>query len=587
MPHHYERTEPGWKDQGVVEMVPEQMLVDITVDENEVVDGFKQGLGVGDEHIPVSRVPWRAWGRTFRFWLPVILSLWFALIGLSLVLHRQWSQNEHLPYPIATFTNSLLPEPGRAVTGIFRNRLFWIGLVLVLVYHLNNFAYLWFPDYLVPITRAVDLGPLQKFFPAMIRGGGYRLLVPTIYFTVLGIAFFIPTDVSLAFGLGPFLWATVIGIMANYGILLDQELEGKGWYLALKPKTFVLFGANVGVFLALIYTGRHHYLTVMRQSLGLKSREKQVYAAEKWGARMFFMLMAVFVWQLSRVGIDWQLSVLYALVLIIFYVVMSRLIAETGLFYIQPFFFPCVVLWGIFGIKSLGPGTLLLMQMVSMILVVDPRESLMPFIVNSFKVLEERQVPLGRVARYSALSVVLGLAVALPITLYIQYDFGSVVFDGWADGAVPKFPFDNAVAIKQKLDSQGLLAEAGTRLGWGRFAEMAPNPVCMWAMAAGFVLVVLFTIGRLRFPWWPIHPLIFVTWATEPIWRLCGTFLLGWVVKVMVTKYGGSRLYNRLKPLMIGLIAGEVLGAVFPSIVGAVYYFVTGDTPKSFLVLPG
>jgi hypothetical protein len=266
---------------------------------------------------------------------------------------------------------------------------------------------------------------------------------------------------------------------------------------------------------------------------------------------------------------------------------MSRLIAETGLFYIQPFFFPCVVIWGFFGVHALGPRTLLVLQILSMVLVVDPRESLMPFVTNSLKLLDLRGERLGPVARWSAVSLLVGFAVGLPISLYIQYDMGSAIFCGWADGCVPKFPFDNFVALKQKLAAQGLLETAGQGHGWARFSRIAPDPVCVWSTVAGLVLVLVFAAGRLRCTWWPIHPLIFVTWATEPIWRLCGSFLLGWLLKVTVTKYGGSRLYNRLKPLMIGLIAGEVLGAVFPSIVGAIYYLITRDPPRSFLVLPG
>jgi hypothetical protein len=38
---------------------------------------------------------------------------------------------------------------------------------------------------------------------------------------------------------------------------------------------------------------------------------------------------------------------------------------------------------------------------------------------------------------------------------------------------------------------------------------------------------------------------------------------------------------------MIGLIAGEVLGALFPTLFGVVYYFITNDQPKMFNVIPG
>ena len=211
----------------------------------------------------------------------------------------------------------------------------------------------------------------------------------------------------------------------------------------------------------------------------------------------------------------------------------------------------------------------------------------MPFMTNSLKLLELRNVKLGRTASLCVLALILGLCIGLPITLYIQYDQGSTIWEGWAERSVPLMPFNNAVAVKHKLVAQGALESAEARSGWNRFGALAPNRTCMWAMGAGLGLVLLFAAARLRFTWWPLHPLMFVVWSTYPMRNFCGSFLLGWLAKILITKYGGSRLYNRLKPLMIGLIAGEVLGAIFPSIIGAVYYFVTGDMPKRFQILPG
>ena len=111
------------------------------------------------------------------------------------------------------------------------------------------------------------------------------------------------------------------------------------------------------------------------------------------------------------------------------------------------------------------------------------------------------------------------------------------------------------------------------------FRVLSPLAVCVWCLVAGAVLVLLFTAARLRYPWWPLHPLMFALWATGHIRHFAGAFFLGWVIKVLVTKYGGTRLYGRLKPLMIGLIAGEILGAVLPCIVGAIYYACTGEPP--------
>ena len=45
-------------------------------------------------------------------------------MALSVVVHRQWSTHEHLPYPVASFAEALMPEPGQRLASVFRNRLF-------------------------------------------------------------------------------------------------------------------------------------------------------------------------------------------------------------------------------------------------------------------------------------------------------------------------------------------------------------------------------------------------------------------------------------------------------------------------------
>ena len=586
LPHHYNRVEPGWSEEGVVAMVPKRMLADVSQNEDEALNGFIQGLGLGEEHIGFGNLPWYAWTRTLCFWLPMILALWFGMLGLSLVLHRQWSKHEHLPYPIATFADSLLPAEGQASASIFQNRLFWLGTALVLCVHLNNYAYNWFPHYLVQVPVRINFATLARLFPTFQRGGGTRLFAPVLYFTVIGLAYFLPSDVSFSVGIGPFVWALAAGTLATYGASVDNVLEGSAWYTGLKPRTFILFGANLGVFIAILFTGRHYYLSVLRRAFGLPSRD-DIEVFEVWGLRTFILFTFVFIVELLFIGVDWQVACLYTGILILFYTVMSRLIAETGMFYIQPFFFPCVIIWGLLGSTALGPQMLLILLVLSMVLVIDPRESLMPFMVNSLKLLELRSVKVGRVASLSAAAIVIGLAIALPLTLYFQYDRGYAQWDGWACRAVPMMQFENVVAVKRKLAAQGTLELAGSQRGWARLATASPNLPCMAALATGLALVLIAATCRLRFPWWPIHPVLFLTWATEPIWRMCGAFLLGWLVKTALTKYGGVSVYQKVKPLMIGLIAGEVLGAVFPSIIGAIYFMATGESPVAFLVLPG
>ena len=235
-PHKYNQTEPGWKEQGVVEMTPNKMLVDISKNEDHVLNGFIQGMGTAEKHISFSDIPWYGWKRTLLFWIPILIALWIALIGLSLVLHKQWSDHEHLPYPIASFVDSLLPEQGKARSGIFSKKLFWLGAGLVFVIHMNNYAYQWFPRYIVQIPTVFNFTSFIGITQTLIKGGGWFIYNPRIYFAAVGIAYFLSAEVSLSMGIGPIVYSLACGVLAGYGISVSGSVGGT----KLSMRTFLL-----------------------------------------------------------------------------------------------------------------------------------------------------------------------------------------------------------------------------------------------------------------------------------------------------------------------------------------------------------
>jgi hypothetical protein len=152
---------------------------------------------------------------------------------------------------------------------------------------------------------------------------------------------------------------------------------------------------------------------------------------------------------------------------------------------------------------------------------------------------------------------------------------------------VPKFSFEDNNSVVRTLESQGSLRISDSLSGWERFAHMVPQTSLVIAFSTTFLLVLLFTFLRHRFARWPFHPLIFLVLGTYQSQHLAFSFLVGWAIKKSATKYGGASLYRKLRPLMIGLVAGEVLAGVIPLIIGAIYHQVTGNPPKPFRILPG
>ena len=91
-------------------------------------------------------------------------------------------------------------------------------------------------------------------------------------------------------------------------------------------------------------------------------------------------------------------------------------------------------------------------------------------------------------------------------------------------------------------------------------------------MLVGATVIWLLVMGRNRFLWFPLHPLGFLAAPTFPIRNMWFPIFLGWLVKTLVMKYGGTDTYVKVRPFMIGLILGNIIAMVFWMLVG----FVTG-----------
>lgn len=588
LPHHYARTQPGWSwkdDDGtphsVLDYAPRRMLADAAANDGNALTGFVQGLRLGGEPISLSDVPWHAWRSTLLFWLPLFGLLWVALTGLALVLHRQWSLHEHLPYPLVQFTSAMLPAEDGSASPVFRHRSFWIALVMVLIVHLNNYLYVYYPDVLIEIRRSFGFWPLARLFPTFMRGGGWSLINPQFYFAAVGIAYLLATDVSLAVGLGPFVFKYVAGILAGYGI----SLEG-GTRFSPRIEQGLVYGGYIGFCAAMLYTGRHFYGNVLRRACGLRSSEN-VGPCSVWGMRVFLLGFAVFVADIALLGLDWQLALIYGLLTVIIFAVMGRIIAETGLFFIAPYLYPCVFILGFVGDQSLGPQALMIMFILTCMVLIDPRETFMPYMMNTVKLIDDHHLRLGRTAVLSLAAVFVGLAVAVPVTLYFAYDRGVNWEDGFATKSVPVWAAEGAIRARTRLLAQDTLAQAETVHGLARFAGMKPDRRFLISFGIAVAGVVLFTAGRLRFARWPLHPVMFLVWPGYAGYMMAWSFLGGCFIKTMVTRYGGVQSYQKLKPFMFGLIAGDALAGLLVIIMGLIYNLHTGNLPRTYWVLPG
>ena len=91
-------------------------------------------------------------------------------------------------------------------------------------------------------------------------------------------------------------------------------------------------------------------------------------------------------------------------------------------------------------------------------------------------------------------------------------------------------------------------------------------------LAAGMLMVTGMTLARYYFSWWPISPIGFVVAAGGPARHAFFPVFLSWLLKTILIRIGGVRLYHAVQPLMIGIIVGYVLGAAIAVLVDYWYF---------------
>jgi hypothetical protein len=578
MPHYEAQTQAGGAGERLLAHVPERMLADPSA-HPDALPGVLQGLAVGGQTISWRQVPWEAWTATLSLWLPLLLVFWAGLIGLALVLHTQWSKHEHLPYPIARIAHEVLPVYGEKRHSIFANKWFWVAFGVVLAIHFNNFLVTHFPQ-LIRIRLGLNLEPVMNVFDWRFRGPAQMstTLNFTFYFSAIGIAFFLPRQISLSIGLAPFIYGLIAGTFGLYGV----QIAGGGAYA---PRNLFGAGAYVGIFLTLLYTGRHFYREVAVSALGLR-RSREVPAEAVWGLRVFVVCFVASVAWFSAAGLPWPVTLLVLGLVLITYVVMSRIFAETGMFIVQPAHSAGALLVSFFGAQAVGPDVMMMVGLLYCVFMADPRETLMPYVVNAFKLLEHRRLSPGKFAPWSVLALVVALAIAVPVSLYWIYDGGSRNYQPVSVWIALNRIFPEANQVQQRLEGQGALERSLETTGWAVLREIRPHGPGVFAFLLGVGVVTLFGFLRLRVPGWPLHPVIFAVWIAWGTQVFAMSFLTGWLLKSLVSKYGGEGGVNRLKPAMVGLVVGEFLGAIVPVLINWGYYWHTGEAPPRFIVLP-
>jgi hypothetical protein len=582
MPAQHNLVNPGWRKYNVLGYAPAAMLPAGGMYDRQVLEGYLSGsrgtsFGLND-------VPWAKWQQPLETWTLLASLLAVATICLSLIVHKQWSDHERLRYPIAEVAAALTgQEPNRAVGPLFRERSFWVAFGIILAVRLWNGLNVWFPA--VPdIPLRLNFGAVAAAFPTLAGVPGVKyVLGPTLYPAAVGFAFFLAGDVSLSIGLAVYLHFAVMVVLLKTDVAMQDDLFSGGAFVWQR------FGSCLGIALVLAKTGRRYYGQVLKAAFGAGGGDRiEPYAA--WACRFLLLAMAGAVGLLTSLGLDWPLAILLVLLIMLFFLVAARFSAEAGLFFITSLWQPAAVLMGLLGGFALGPKALVIIGLVTMVLAFDPRESLMPFMVNALKLGQGAGLRPSRIGPAAVGVYLMALAVALPTTLWVSYKLGA--------GSAKRYETENKTwaaltfnateRVMTQLKNGNQLQTSLDLDGLERLTNGQPSKVFLTSAGLGLAAVLAFSLLRLRFTWWPIHPIMFCVWGTQSMKALSASFLIGWAIKGLLARIGfltGGRL-ARIKTVMIGLIAADLVAGVIFMAIGAIFYALTGRTPPEYYIFP-
>jgi hypothetical protein len=592
------KSHPAWAKEGTLDYLPARLYplahdpgVDPSSGEpataediakakayERVYGSFKTSLRVGDQPLKLSEAPYREWLPVAQYWFPLALAMGLCLIALIWLLHRQWAHHEQLSYPIASVSTALIQRSGdRLTSDIFYSRLFWGGFAPVFIIHLINYLDAWFPSYVPRIPLEAWVFDHHRIFPLLDRVQVDAICNPRLFFSVIGIAYFIPSEIGLSMGLCT-LFRTVVG--AEFYIVTGGAMGGA-------DMSDTLSGAYLAYFGILLYTGRHYYARVFSRAFALKPSAPGE-GQQAWAARLFLLAGAGFVWCLwAFTGLDWLMATIYGGSLIVYFLVFARIIAETGIPFLQANFDTADTITQVMGFPAVGPGAIVMMVYLTGVLNPDARECVTPYVANTLKLADNVGVRVPRLLGLGVLATVAALVIGFGATTYSIYNHGAK--DEYAAGR-PGFILDHATTGLSSLRETGLFETARDTHGVAKLGLVDKNSGngrhLRW-MAFGIAAVVALSLLRFRFSWWPFHPVIFLMWGTWTETLVWASFLIGWAVKESIVRFGGGRTYQSLKPLFIGMIMGEIVVVAVILMVGFVYFTLTGLPPRNTGVFPG
>lgn len=268
-------------------------------------------------------------------------------------------------------------------------------------------------------------------------------------------------------------------------------------------------------------------------------------------------------------GTQWWAAVIGVVVFLAVLLVLTRIVAESGLVFVQSNVIPYDLLAGLFPPAWLSGFTLNAMALQKGIHMFDLREIFMPYVMNGVRGAAQVKVSAGKVLAVLMLTAGVAVVASAYGKIATSYKYGGVNMDIGANVTFPASFLGHPATYQKNRPNYDFIKTGERRI----------LPVNVAHVIIGGVIATGMLILRTRFLWWPLHPFGIVmcgTWAMQMFWF---SIMIGWMAKGFVMSFMGASRYRRILPLFLGMVLGECLIAALWAGIG----LVTGTPGRSIL----
>jgi len=504
----------------------------LTVSQPEVISGFFEGdASLYRRHVLL------AWLKPVLWWTAMATALMLAYVSLSSIFRRRWCDDERLLFPAAIVPLQIAEERH----ALFRSRTMWAGLLLAAGMETVNLIHGLFPAF-PGIPFSWDLRPYIEEVPPW---NAIRWATVGVWPMVVGICYLMPLDLAFS------LW--FFNVMFKAQLILASHF---GWTTNTITGFPYIDNQSLGGFIALLasvlWLDRRYLAQVGRKVVGLRSPLDESREAMSYrGAVLLLAIVTGFLaYFFGRGGMPVWLTMGWVANFLLLGLAVTRIRAQ-----LAP---PAFELWNI-GPNHLLPrvlGTRITTPRAQgMMWITYPmgREfgnSPQPWTLEAFKLTDAEH----RERRSLSWALVAITPVAVMsvfwATLHVVYGAGVASnADPYAGDHMLDVPYYLSTALENPT---------------------GPDYASLGAIAAGMASTVALMAMKMRFLWWPLHPValpIACAWVMD---AYVPAVFTAWLIKAVIMRYGGLRLHRQALPFFLGLIIGSAVVSFLRTITASV-----------------